>query len=100
MAHTRAQGAASRTVNIEGKRLGIKRFAGQAVKSGTIIVRQKGTKFHPGKNTQMGRDFTIFATMNGVVKFRGMMGAHRGQKYIDIVEKEILKTAKTRKASK
>lgn len=100
MAHTKAQGAASRTVNIAGKRLGVKRFAGQAVKSGTIIVRQKGTKFHPGKNTQMGRDFTIFATMDGVVKFRGMMGAHRGQKYIDIVEKETIKVTKTSSKTK
>lgn len=97
MAHTKAQGAASRTVNIAGKRLGVKRFAGQVVRAGTIIVRQKGTRFHPGKNAQMGRDFTIFATVDGVVQFRGMTGAHRGQKYIDIQEKAVLANQKKAK---
>lgn len=85
MAHTKSQGAANRTVKVEGKRLGVKRFAGQAVLAGTIIVRQRGSKFHPGKNTKMGKDFTIFATSEGTVKFRNMTGHHRGQKYIDIV---------------
>lgn len=84
MAHTKAQGAANRTVNVAGKRLGVKRGAGSAVKSGTIIVRQKGSKFHPGLNTKMGRDFTIYSTENGVVAFRNMSGAHRGQKYVDV----------------
>lgn len=85
MAHTKSQGAANRTVNVPGKRRGLKRAAGQSVLPGTIIVRQKGSKFHPGKNAKMGKDFTIFATAEGVVKFRQMTGNHRGQKYIDIV---------------
>lgn len=85
MAHTKSQGSANRTVNVTGKRLGVKRYAGEDVLTGTIIVRQKGTKFHPGKNVKMGRDHTIFASADGKVAFRGMTGNHRGQKYIDIV---------------
>lgn len=86
MAHTKAQGAANRTVNVAGKRLGVKRFAGEKVNNGTIIIRQKGTKFHPGVNTKMGRDFTIFSTMDGFVSFRNMTGSHRGQKFVDVVD--------------
>lgn len=85
MAHTKAQGAANRTVNVEGKRLGIKKSAGQQVISGNIIVRQRGSVFHPGVNTKMGKDFTIFATASGVVNFRNMTGAHRNQKFVDVV---------------
>ncbi|KXK07648.1 MAG: 50S ribosomal protein L27 [candidate division WS6 bacterium OLB21] len=85
MAHTKSQGAAKRTVNIAGKRLGVKKFAGQKVTSGSIIIRQRGSQFHPGKNTQMGKDFTIFATSDGVVSFRQMTGSHRGQKFVDIL---------------
>ncbi|MBN1331882.1 50S ribosomal protein L27 [Candidatus Dojkabacteria bacterium] len=96
MAHTKAQGAANRTVNVEGKRLGIKRYAGEMVNAGTIIVRQKGTKFHPGINAKMGRDFTIFASESGTVSYRGMTGHHRGQKYIDIKVAET----KAKKAAK
>ncbi len=94
MAHTKAQGAANRTVNIVGKRLGIKKYAGQVVRSGNILVRQRGTKFHPGINTKMGKDFTIFATTEGVVRFRDMTGAHRAQKYIDVVIEEVKKPVK------
>jgi len=85
MAHTKAQGAAKRTVNIPGKRLGIKKYAGEQAINGNIIVRQRGSKFHPGKNTRMGKDFTIFATADGEVQFRDMTGSHRGQKYVDVV---------------
>ncbi|HRN86359.1 MAG TPA: 50S ribosomal protein L27 [Candidatus Dojkabacteria bacterium] len=100
MAHTKAQGAANRTVNIVGKRLGIKKYAGQVVRSGNILVRQRGTKFHPGVNTKMGKDFTIFATAEGVVRFRNMTGAHRAQKYIDVVIEEVKKTVKKAPAAK
>lgn len=86
MAHTKAQGAAKRTVNIPGKRLGVKKYAGEQVVSGNIIVRQRGSKFHPGKGTRMGKDFTIFAVADGKVAFRDMTGSHRGQKYVDVVE--------------
>ncbi|MBD3280727.1 50S ribosomal protein L27 [Candidatus Dojkabacteria bacterium] len=106
MAHTKAQGAANRTVNVEGKRLGIKRYAGENVNAGTIIVRQKGTRFHPGLNVKMGRDFTIFASSNGIVSFRKMTGHHRGQKYVDVKNSEekspiaVKKTATKTKAKK
>ncbi len=94
MAHTKSQGAANRIVNVAGKRLGLKRAAGQFVNAGTIIIRQRGSAFHPGVNAGMGKDFTIFATAEGHVAFRNMSGHHRGQKYIDIV------TAKTEPKAK
>jgi large subunit ribosomal protein L27 len=93
MAHTKAQGAAARTVNIVGKRLGIKKFAGEFVNSGSIIVRQRGTKFHAGVNTKMGRDFTLFASKDGFVSFRQMTGFHRTQKFVDVLEKTSNKDA-------
>jgi large subunit ribosomal protein L27 len=66
------------------QRLGVKRFSGQTVTAGTIIVRQRGTKFHPGYNVGLGKDDTLFATANGVVKF----GTRRGRKLVDIVPSE------------
>ena len=97
MAHTKAQGAANRTVNVEGKRLGLKKHAGQKVISGNIIVRQRGSVFHPGLNTKMGKDFTIFATEEGFVHFRNMTKSHRDQKFVDVLStnpnKPVVKTA-------
>ena len=84
MAHTKSQGAANRTVNVAGKRLGVKRYSGEKVSAGSIIIRQRGTKFHPGKNTGLGRDHTIFAKIEGVVLFRNMTGDKRGRKAVDI----------------
>lgn len=84
MAHTKQQGAANRHVKRPGKRLGLKKFGGELVKSGNIIVRQKGSKFHEGKNTDMGKDFTIYATEAGIVNFKEMTGSHRGQKRIEV----------------
>ncbi len=66
------------------QRLGVKRFSGQTVTAGTIIVRQRGTRFHPGYNVGLGKDDTLFATANGVVKF----GKRRGRKLVDIVTAE------------
>ncbi len=63
------------------QRLGVKRFSGQTVSSGTIIVRQRGTRFHPGYNVGRGRDDTLFATADGVVKF----GTRRGRHLVDVV---------------
>ena len=91
MAHTKSQGAAKRTVNVAGKRLGVKKFGGQSVVSGNIIVRQRGSSFHPGKGTMMGKDFTIFATQTGIVSFRNMTGHKRGKKYVDVVNREAAK---------
>jgi large subunit ribosomal protein L27 len=66
------------------QRLGVKRFSGQSVSAGTIIVRQRGTRFHPGYNVGLGSDDTLFATADGVVKF----GRRRGRKLVDIVTPE------------
>jgi len=92
MAHTKSQGAAKRTVNVAGKRLGVKKFSGEYVKAGSIIIRQRGSSMHPGKNTAFGRDYTIFATAEGFVSFRNMTGYKREQKYVDILPKVVAKT--------
>jgi large subunit ribosomal protein L27 len=67
-------GAAKNGSDSQSKRLGIKRYAGQTVSAGTIIVRQRGTKFHPGDNVGIGRDDTLFALMDGQVKFHTRKG--------------------------
>jgi large subunit ribosomal protein L27 len=69
MAHKKAGGSSKNGRDSHSKRLGIKRFGGQEVKAGTIIVRQRGTRWHAGENTGLGRDHTIFATKDGVVEF-------------------------------
>lgn len=97
MAHSASTGAASRTVNVIGKRLGIKRFGGQIVNAGEIIVRQRGSEFFPGKNAMQGRDYTIYSEIKGVVSFRRMSGYKRNQKFIDILPVEIeAKVSKTK----
>ena len=63
------------------QRLGVKRFSGETVTAGTILIRQRGTKWHPGYNVGKGNDDTLFARSNGVVKF----GTRRGRKLVDIV---------------
>lgn len=70
MAHKKAGGSTKLGRDSQSKRLGIKLFGGQKIKSGNIIVRQKGTRYHAGKNTVLGRDFTITAKMDGIVKFQ------------------------------
>lgn len=67
------------------QRLGVKRFGGQVVKSGEIIVRQRGTRFHPGENVGRGKDDTLFALAAGAVQF----GTKRGRKTVNIVEPEV-----------
>ena len=70
MAHKKAGGSKARQGgNVAGKRLGIKIYGGDEVKSGQIIVRQRGKTYSPGKNTKMGKDFTVFSLIQGVVKF-------------------------------
>ena len=69
MAHKKAGGSTRNGRDSESKRLGVKKFGGQAVLPGNIIVRQRGTKFHVGNNVKMGRDFTIFSVIDGKVKF-------------------------------
>jgi large subunit ribosomal protein L27 len=69
MASKKAAGSTKNGRDSQSKRLGVKRFGGQTVLPGTIIVRQRGTKFYPGRNVKLGRDFTIFALVEGLVKF-------------------------------
>jgi large subunit ribosomal protein L27 len=69
MAHKKAGGSSSNGRDSIGKRLGVKRFAGQRVRAGHILVRQRGTTFKPGLNVGVGRDYTLFAKIDGVVRF-------------------------------
>ena len=69
MAHKKGQGSSRNGRDSQGQRRGVKRFDGQAVLAGNILVRQLGTVFHPGKNVGLGRDYTLFALIDGVVKF-------------------------------
>lgn len=83
MAHTKAQGSVRGNRDSIAKRLGVKLFGGQLAKAGSIIIRQKGSKFFPGINALMGKDFTIFAKTAGTVFFKTL----KGRKLIDIVTK-------------
>jgi large subunit ribosomal protein L27 len=69
MAHKKGVGSSRNGRDSNGQRLGVKRYGGERVTSGSIIVRQKGTRIHPGDNVQMGKDNTLFATADGVVEF-------------------------------
>jgi large subunit ribosomal protein L27 len=81
MAHTKAQGAIKGNRDSVAKRLGVKVYGGGSVAPGNIIIRQKGTKFHPGKGVMMGKDYTIFANTQGVVAFRTL----RGKKLVEVI---------------
>ena len=70
MAHKKAGGSTRNGRDSAGRRLGLKKFGGESVLPGNIIVRQRGTKFHPGKNVSLGKDHTIFALKEGVVSFQ------------------------------
>jgi len=70
MAHKKGEGSVKNGRDSQSKRLGVKIFGGQAVISGNIIIRQRGTVYHPGKNVGVGRDYTLFALTDGVVEFR------------------------------
>lgn len=69
MSHKKAGGSTKNGRDSRSKRLGVKLFAGQTVRAGGILVRQKGTKYFPGQNVGIGKDFTLFALKNGIVKF-------------------------------
>ncbi len=81
MAHKKAGGSSRNGRDSAGKRLGVKRFGGQDVVAGNIIVRQRGTRFYPGTNVGMGRDHTLFATSDGRVRFHD---GKLGRKYVSI----------------
>jgi large subunit ribosomal protein L27 len=84
MAHKKAGGSSRNGRDSEGRRLGVKKFGDQHVLAGNIIIRQRGTEFHPGKNIGMGRDHTLFALTEGVVKFS--RGA-KGRRFVSVVVK-------------
>ena len=81
MAHKKAGGSSRNGRDSAGQRLGVKRFGGEHVVSGNIIVRQRGTKFHPGENVGLGKDHTIFATAEGRVAFQRKTG---GRTFISV----------------
>jgi large subunit ribosomal protein L27 len=84
MAHKIAGGSTKNGRDSESKRLGVKRFGGQAVIAGNILIRQRGTKFHAGTNVGCGKDHTLFAKADGVVKFE-VKGPQK-RKYISVVD--------------
>ncbi len=84
MAHKKGGGSSRNGRDSNSKRLGVKVFGGQAVVPGNIIVRQRGTKFHPGEGVGIGKDHTIFATVEGYVVFERMRN-REGQKQISVV---------------
>ncbi|WP_025321279.1 50S ribosomal protein L27 [Deferrisoma camini] len=86
MAHKKAGGSSRNGRDSIGKRRGVKRFGGQAVRAGNILVRQLGTKFKPGQNVGVGRDHTLFALVDGVVKFE-TKGRER-RVYVNVVPAE------------
>ncbi len=69
MAHKKGGGKTKNGRDSNSKRLGVKRYAGDTVNAGTILVRQRGTRIHPGNNVGVGRDYTLFALINGIVKY-------------------------------
>lgn len=83
MAHKKAAGSTRNGRDSESKRLGVKRFGGESVLAGSIIVRQRGTRFHPGANVGIGKDHTIFAKADGKVQFEQKGPLNR--KYVTIV---------------
>ncbi|NJL92589.1 MAG: 50S ribosomal protein L27 [Anaerolineae bacterium] len=82
MAHKKGSGSTRNGRDSHSKRLGVKRFGGEFVIPGNIIVRQRGTQFHPGLNVGMGKDYTIFATQTGHVEFKIKRD---GRKYINVL---------------
>ncbi|MGH7245748.1 MAG: 50S ribosomal protein L27 [Candidatus Levyibacteriota bacterium] len=81
MAHTKAGGTTKGNRDSRAKRLGVKLYGGQKAKVGSILVRQKGTRVHAGKNVSMGNDYTLFAVSEGVVFFKTL----KGKKVVDVV---------------
>ena len=84
MAHKKAGGSSKNGRDSESKRLGVKRFGGEQVSAGNILVRQRGTRFHPGSNVGVGRDHTLFALATGKVVYETKGAARR--KHVSVVE--------------
>jgi len=83
MAHKKAGGSTRNGRDSESKRLGVKRFGGESVKAGNIIVRQRGTRIHAGENVRTGRDHTLFATADGQVEF--VTQGEKNRKFVRVV---------------
>ena len=77
MAHKKGGGSSRNGRDSQSQRLGVKRFGGEAVRAGNIIVRQRGTRFKPGNNVGLGKDYTIFSTIEGFVKFETVRGGRK-----------------------
>ena len=85
MAHKKGGGSSRNGRDSESKRLGVKRFGGELVRPGNILVRQRGTRIKPGRNVGLGRDYTIFATIDGYVKYETIRG---GRKRVSVLPPE------------
>lgn len=90
MSHKKAGGSTSNVHDSNAQRLGVKRYAGEKVKSGNILVRQRGTKFFPGNNVMKGKDDTLFATIDGIVKFsqrklKNFTGKLKKRQFINVI---------------
>ena len=83
MAHKKAGGSSRNGRDSNSKRLGVKRYAGQLVNAGSIIVRQRGSSFHPGSDVGMGKDYTLFALKTGTVKFE--IKGPKNRKFVSII---------------
>jgi large subunit ribosomal protein L27 len=77
MAHKKGAGSSRNNRDSQSQRLGVKRYGGQFIHAGTIIIRQRGTRIHPGENVAKGKDDTLFATIDGVIKFKFARGGRR-----------------------
>jgi large subunit ribosomal protein L27 len=86
MAHKKGGGSTSNNSSTPGKRRGVKHYDGEQISSGTIIVRQLGTRVHPGENVGCGRDFTLYATIDGYVKFEPHPG---GRKQVSVYPEKV-----------
>jgi len=86
MAHKKGGGSSRNGRDSHSQRLGVKKFGGQAVKAGNIIVRQRGTQFHPGANVGLGTDYTLFALKDGTVEFRQ---TRKDRKCVDVVAENV-----------
>ncbi|MEW5839010.1 MAG: 50S ribosomal protein L27 [Pseudomonadota bacterium] len=84
MAHKKAAGSSRNGRDSESKRLGVKLYGGQAATAGNILVRQRGTQFHPGRNVGCGRDYTLFALVDGTVQFE--VKGPNNRRYVSVVQ--------------
>jgi large subunit ribosomal protein L27 len=86
MAHKKGGGSSRNGRDSQSKRLGVKKYGGESVRAGNIIIRQRGTKFRPGNGVGLGRDFTIFAVIDGFVQFETVKG---GRKQVSVYPERV-----------